>query len=105
MAQLLRFEFHEGVSVEEIKDLVAVAETACEGLTGRTALMLEAPVTILEAERAIEVNDASEPGRALSRVLARLAERGIGAADFTVRRVDRPDGGLARGTGRWGGAA
>jgi hypothetical protein len=103
--EVIRFEFDDCVTVEEIRDLVAVAQTAAEGVAGRTALMLEAPLTVLEDERAIEVRDASEPGQTLARVLARMAERGIGATDFKVRRVVRPDGGLDRGGQRWGGAA
>src|SRR5690606_28863687 len=52
MTVVLRFEFDEGVSAEEIRDLAAVAETATEGITGPTALRLEQPLQMFEDERA-----------------------------------------------------
>ena len=105
MTVVLRFEFDEGVSAEEIRDLAAVAETATEGITGPTALRLEQPLQMYEDERAVEIDDASEAGKALARVFSRLAERGVGAMDFRVSRVRRPDGGLGGGDGRWGSLA
>ncbi|MBX3324096.1 MAG: hypothetical protein KF757_14035 [Phycisphaeraceae bacterium] len=83
----LKFEFDQNVETRDIEDLVAVATTAVEGLCGRTAMRIDPSIHIATGRRSIEIDDRTDVGRCLARVLTRLAERGIGPSDFHVHRV------------------
>lgn len=89
----LKFEFDQAVETRDIEDLVAVATTAVEGLCGRTAMRIDPSIEITSGRRIVEIDDGTDVGRCLARVLTRLAERGIGPQDFHVRRVTGDDQG------------
>jgi len=82
-----RYEFHEGVSLQEVEETLMLAALAVESLHGRSQLRLDAAFRLDKAARTCVVDARSDVGRSIARIFTGFLTREFGEDGFKVRKI------------------
>jgi len=82
-----RYEFHEGVPLQEVEETLMLAALAVESLHGRSQLRLDAAFRLDKAARTCVVDARSDVGRSIARIFTGFLVREFGDEAFSIRRA------------------
>lgn len=92
-----RYEFKEGIPLEDAKEALLLAVMAAESLHGRSRVQLDASFRLDEATRICVVNASTDVGRDIARIFTGYLTREFGEGAF---QVERTSAGITEGEGK-----
>ncbi|NLH48810.1 MAG: hypothetical protein GX444_09430 [Myxococcales bacterium] len=86
---IFRYQFKDGLDLQEIEESLLLAAIAAEGIHGRSALRL-AGAFLFDADKSSCVIDGSnEIGRHIAAIFTGFLTKQFGDEAFTVEKVDK----------------
>lgn len=85
-----RFQFDEGIDMEEVEQTLVLSILAVGFLHGEAAVRLDAGYAVDAEKRAVAVDAATETGRAVTRVFTGFCIHEFGDENFSIVRSGDP---------------
>lgn len=79
------FTFPEATDMESVRDSLAIAVVACEGIHGAAEVRLALDVEIDDTDRTCSVDATTDVGRAVAKAFMGLLTRELGENGYALR--------------------